>query len=74
MHGDTCTELFAFAVNSISSEKQPNKLNLRSARLMQHLTQSFFGHTGKCIETGTLTKVLESAPSDRPTNKSYGFF
>ena len=32
----------------------------------------FFGHTGTCTGTGTLTKVLESAPSDRHTDKSYG--
>ena len=31
----------------------------------------FFGHTGARTETGTLTKVLESTPSDRQTNKSY---
>ena len=30
----------------------------------------FFGHTGTCTGTRTLTKVLESAPSDRKTDKS----
>ena len=33
-------------------------------------TQSFFGHTGTCTETGALTKVLESAPSDKQTENS----
>ena len=33
VHGDTCIEFFAFAVNSISSNKQPN-IVLRLARLM----------------------------------------
>ena len=32
----------------------------------------FFGHTGECTGTGTLTKVLESTPSDRQTDKKYG--
>ena len=41
-------------------------------RPLQCRTQSFFGHTGTCTGTGTLTEVLESAPSDRQTNKSYG--
>ena len=39
--------------------------------LPQYCTQSFLGHTSTCTGTGTLTKVLESAPSDRQTNKSY---
>ena len=30
----------------------------------------FLGHTGTCTKTRTLTKVLESAPSDRQTDKS----
>ena len=35
-------------------------------------TQSFFGHTGTCTGTGTLTKVFESAPSDRQTDRQIG--
>ena len=32
----------------------------------------FFGHTGTCTGTRTLTIVLESTPSGRQTDKSYG--
>ena len=32
----------------------------------------FFGHTGTCTGTETLTKVLESTQSVRQTDKSYG--
>ena len=34
--------------------------------------QSFFGHTGIYTGTETLMKVLESAVSDRQTDKSFG--
>ena len=34
-------------------------------------TQRFFGHSGTCTGTRTLTKVLERALSDRQTDKSY---
>ena len=32
----------------------------------------FLGIPGTCIGTRTLTNVLESAPPDRQTDKSYG--
>ena len=35
-------------------------------------TQSSFGHTGTCTRSGNLTKVLESALSDRQPDKHYG--
>ena len=31
---------------------------------LQCRTESFFGHTGTCTGTGTLTKVLQSAPTE----------
>ena len=72
MHGNTCIELFGFAVNSISSKNSQINIILRLARLVQCCNQRFFGHTGTCAEAGTLMEVLESAPSDRQTNKSFG--
>ena len=73
MHEDTCIELFAFAVNSISSKEQPNKYNFEISYVDAMPYPLFFGLTSTCTETGTLTKALESASSDRQTNKSYGF-
>ena len=35
---------------------------------------SFFGHTGTCTWSGTLMKVLESAPSGRQTNNNMSGF
>ena len=37
--------------------------------ICQCCTQSFFGYTGACTGTETLMKVLESAPSDRQTDR-----
>ena len=36
------------------------------------LYPELFGYSSTSTGTGTLTKVLESKPSDRLTNKSYG--
>ena len=51
-------------------------IGLRSAHKAsdthQCRTQSFLGHVDTCAGTGTLTKVLERAPSDRQSDKSYG--
>ena len=52
-------------VNSLSAQ-------LVNVDVIPVLYPEFFGHTGRCTGTGTLTKVLGSAPSDRQTDKSYG--
>ena len=46
--------------------------NLSIAFPITVLYPEFFGHTGTCTGTGTLTKVLESTLPDRQTDKSYG--